>query len=67
MCFCSLEVSVPVIVSHMFIFKSKTALCCVFYRSCVAADSVEVVMVAFCDEAGFVLMLPSSEGHCSMT
>lgn len=51
----------------MFIFKRKNAFCCVFYRSCVAVDSVEVVIVAFCDEAGFVLMLPSSEGHCSMT
>lgn len=51
----------------MFIFKRKNAFCCVFYRSCVAVGSVEVVIVAFCDEAGFVLMLPSSEGHCSMT
>jgi len=37
------------------------------YCSCVLEDSVELVMVAFCNEAGFVLMLPSSEGHCSMT
>ncbi len=32
-----------------------------------AGDSgIEGVMVPFCDEAGFVLMLPISEGHCSM-
>lgn len=38
-----------------------------FYCSCMAGDSgVEVVMVAFCDEASFVLMLPSNEAHCSM-
>lgn len=34
--------------------------------SCKAVDRVEVVIVALCDEAGFVLMLLSSEGHCSM-